>query len=283
MDVDFEKEKAWWDAKAPHEESDERDEWVNRALRWREIERSLDGVESILDIGGGTGAFSIPLAERGFDVTHLDISPEMLSRARKKAGNLKNIRFVEGNASDLNGIPSSSFDLVLNMDGAISFSGTLYRKAIAETCRVTRKRVLITVSHQALMSAIWVDGSVQESGRILDAVGAMFDSGEWHQDQFADNKLLSKGCTQDYFGAFKAFLPAELKQLLENEGMVVTKCKGLGTLALLCSEAALKKVAKDAGLKVKFLDLCEVYDEKMLPGGFGTRQRAGLLAIGTRR
>ncbi len=283
MYVDFEREKAWWDAKAPKEDSDERDEWVNRALRWREIESVLDGVKTILEIGGGTGAFSIPLAERGFDVTHLDISPGMLSMARKNAGNLKNIRFIEGNATDLSGFPSRSFDLVLNMDGALSFCGSLYKKAIAETCRVTRRRVMITVSHKALMCAVWIDGSVRESGRILDAVGAMIDNGEWHQGQFVDNNLLSKDCTQDYFGAFKAFLPAELKQLLENEGMTVSKCRGLGTLAYLCSEDVLKKAARDPGLKAKFLDLCEVYDEKILPGGFGTRHRAGLLAIGTPR
>ncbi len=42
MEVDFEREKAWWDAKAPAEE-DRFDEAANRALRWREIERGGTG------------------------------------------------------------------------------------------------------------------------------------------------------------------------------------------------------------------------------------------------
>jgi len=69
MDVDFNRERAWWEAKAPEEEQDLGDEAVNRALRWREIERHLAGVHTVLDVGAGTGAFSIPLAQRGFAVT----------------------------------------------------------------------------------------------------------------------------------------------------------------------------------------------------------------------
>ena len=82
--TDFDREREWWDAKAPREETDAADEGINRGLRWREIERHLDGTRTILDVGGATGAFSIPLAKRGFRVTHLDLSPEMLAIACDK-------------------------------------------------------------------------------------------------------------------------------------------------------------------------------------------------------
>jgi len=85
MKVDFDRERAWWDAKAPEEEQDLADEAINRALRWREIELHLAGVRTVLDIGAGTGAFSIPLARRGFAATHVDFSPAMLALARHKA------------------------------------------------------------------------------------------------------------------------------------------------------------------------------------------------------
>lgn len=39
----------------------------------------------VLDMGCGTGSMSIELAARGYDVTALDISPEMLSRAYESA------------------------------------------------------------------------------------------------------------------------------------------------------------------------------------------------------
>lgn len=43
-----------------------------------------DGAKSILDAGVGTGRVAIPLQERGFDVTGLDLSAGMLSRAKAK-------------------------------------------------------------------------------------------------------------------------------------------------------------------------------------------------------
>jgi hypothetical protein len=62
MRIDFDRERQWWNAKAPKEARDLADEDINRALRWREIERHLADIETVLCVGGGTGAFSIPLA-----------------------------------------------------------------------------------------------------------------------------------------------------------------------------------------------------------------------------
>ena len=39
MITDGERLQRWWDAKAAAEETDKSDEAVNRALRWREIDR----------------------------------------------------------------------------------------------------------------------------------------------------------------------------------------------------------------------------------------------------
>jgi 2-polyprenyl-3-methyl-5-hydroxy-6-metoxy-1,4-benzoquinol methylase len=39
----------------------------------------------ILDVACGTGRFTVPLAERGFDITGIDITPEMLEAAKQKA------------------------------------------------------------------------------------------------------------------------------------------------------------------------------------------------------
>ena len=43
-----------------------------------------DGVHSILEVGVGTGRIALPLQERHFDVTGLDLSPAMLSKAKAK-------------------------------------------------------------------------------------------------------------------------------------------------------------------------------------------------------
>jgi SAM-dependent methyltransferase len=56
---------------------------------------------SVLDVGGGAGHQSFPLAEAGYQVTLLDSSPAMLDRARQRLGRLpadaqRRVTLVEG-------------------------------------------------------------------------------------------------------------------------------------------------------------------------------------------
>lgn len=282
MQVNFERERKWWDAKAPAEELDLADEFVNRALRWREIDRHLEGVRTILDVGAGTGVFSIPLAQRGFSVTHLDFSMAMLDIARRKAAHVPTIRFVEANAVDLP-FQDGSFDMVLNLDGAVSFCGAEAKRAIGESCRVTGDLLILTVSNRANLAGFVVCASLQVSGCLLPAAYAMIQRGEWHQEQYPDNPSLSKGCTQDYSGALKAFSPAELKVIIQEAGMRPLRVGGLGSLAQWCTREVIERVRNDESLLREFLDICEHFDAEVLPDGPGTRQRAGLIAVAKRR
>lgn len=62
-----------------------------------EMARQANG--EILDLACGTGRISIPLAEAGIQVTGLDLSTEMLERAREKAnerGVLDRLTFLQG-------------------------------------------------------------------------------------------------------------------------------------------------------------------------------------------
>ena len=44
-----------------------------------------DPIQSILDLGCGTGNHALPLAQRGYQVTGVDLSADMLERAQRKA------------------------------------------------------------------------------------------------------------------------------------------------------------------------------------------------------
>jgi len=278
MKTDFEQERAWWNSKSTSEEQDRADEGINRLLRWREIERHLAGVNTILDIGAATGAFSIPLARRGFDVTHVDLAPNMLELARQKSKGLPNICFIEANAADLSQFADQSFDLVLNLDGAISFCGSDAEVALSESCRVAGQKLIVTVSHRAWMFPLWAASSLAELGKFSQAVYAMLEQGEWHYEQFPDNAQLSK----NYLGTLKAFLPQELQRSLEKNGLRVLRCGGLGSLANLCGQETIERALGSEARQDEFLDLCEYFDMELLPGGPGTKQRAGLIAVAER-
>ncbi|MCC7409922.1 MAG: methyltransferase domain-containing protein [Phycisphaeraceae bacterium] len=284
----LDRQRQWWDAKADREENDQSDEPVNRALRWREIERRLVEIlqrpeaTTILDVGGATGAFSIPLARRGYQVTHLDLSQRMLDIARQKAGDLSNIRFEQGDAADLSRFADRSFDLVLNMDGAISFCGPAADRAVAETCRVAKRWVVLTVSHRASMVRVWLESSLIVYKRIIPAVYEMLDHGRWEQEQFPENPGLVRGITQDYFGHFRAYHPHELRALVERVGLEVLRCGGVGTLANFLGRELTQQACQTPDVFEPFVDLCERFDLEAEPDGPGTRQRSGLLLVARR-
>jgi len=98
---------------------------------------------SILDLGGGAGAYSFPLAKKGYKVTLADLSETLLAHAKKqkeedKVQNL--ISCDQVNATDLSCYKDNSFDVVL-------LFGPLYHlteKSEREKCVSEIRRVLKT-------------------------------------------------------------------------------------------------------------------------------------------
>jgi len=82
------------------------------------------GVEAgmkVLDLGCGDGTTAVPAARRGADVLGVDIAANLVSAGneRAKAAGLENLRFEEGDASNLNRISDDKFDLVVSIFGAM--------------------------------------------------------------------------------------------------------------------------------------------------------------------
>jgi len=67
-----------------------------------------------------------------------------------------------------------------------------------------------------------------------------------------------------------------------GDGMRVVRVGGLGSLASLCGMDQLKQVLDGEVPFQQFLDLCERFDREIMLDGPGTRQRAGLIAVGER-
>lgn len=69
----------------------------------------------IVDAGGGTGGFAVPLASLGHSVTVVDPSPDSLAAAQRRAAEMEvPLRAVQGDAADLAALAGErSADLVL--------------------------------------------------------------------------------------------------------------------------------------------------------------------------
>ena len=101
-------------------------------------------VETVLDLGCGTGGHSIPLGHRGYAVVGVDRSEHMLAEAREKAGNAEHLEFVQGDVRDLD--LSNKFDMVLMMFAVLGY----------QTSDDDLQRALITVKKHAKPGALFI-------------------------------------------------------------------------------------------------------------------------------
>ena len=80
------------------------------------MDRYIQKDDTILDIGGGPGHYTIHYAKQGHPVTLLDLSDENVRYAKKKARQYGvKITALQGNALDLSRFPDNAFDIVFLM------------------------------------------------------------------------------------------------------------------------------------------------------------------------
>lgn len=114
----------------------------------------------VLDLGCGDGTTALPAARRGAEVLGVDIAANLVAAgtARAAAAGLLNLRFQQGDASDLEGIDDDRFDLVVSLFGAM-FAPRPHDVA-PEMVRVTRPGGRIVMGN-------WIPGDPTLVAQIL--------------------------------------------------------------------------------------------------------------------
>ncbi|MBR2672811.1 MAG: class I SAM-dependent methyltransferase [Oscillospiraceae bacterium] len=114
------------------------------------IEECLKDISdpSIIEIGAGTGRYSVSLAKQGFRVTAVELIEHNLEVLRSKLDGSEPITAMQGNALDLSPLRDDSFDLTMLL-------GPMYHlyteeakiQALSEAVRVTKSGGHILVSY----------------------------------------------------------------------------------------------------------------------------------------
>ena len=75
----------------------------------------------VLDLGCGDGTTALPEARLGADVLGVDIARNLVDAGNQRAreAGLANVKFQEGDASNLQDLPDKAFDLVVSIFGAM--------------------------------------------------------------------------------------------------------------------------------------------------------------------
>ncbi|NHC12313.1 methyltransferase domain-containing protein [Motilibacter deserti] len=174
-------------------------------------DRPLD----VLDAGGGTGGFAVPLAERGHNVTVVDPSPDALAALERRvaeAGVADRVSAVQGDAAGLLEVVSpGSVDLVLchgvleHVDDAASAVA-----AVAGCLRPGGTLSLLVANRNAAVLSRAIAGHFTEARQALSD-----PAGRW-----GDRDPMPR-----------RFSDAELEQLLTEAGLVVGSVHGVRVFA----------------------------------------------------
>ena len=114
----------------------------------------------VLDLGCGDGTTALPAAELGANVLGVDIASNLIAAgsARAAEAGLSNIRFQEGDASNLVGIDDEQFDLVVSVFGAM-FAPRPFD--------VAREMVRVTRSGGRIIMGNWIPGDPTLVAQVL--------------------------------------------------------------------------------------------------------------------
>lgn len=128
-----------------------------RAILLSQMPRDLTGLR-ILDAGCGTGTLAVDMAARGADVVAIDISPQLVDIARRRAPEDTRIDWRAGDMLD----PAlGSFDHVTAMDSLIYYSESDLAAALDALANRMRGSILFTVAPRTpLLMAMWNAGKL---------------------------------------------------------------------------------------------------------------------------
>lgn len=188
----------------------------------RYLDRYLPSQGHILDAGGGPGRYTMELAQRGYQVTMLDLTPENVAFAKRMISRhgLKGLaQAVEGSIIDLSAYPDGTFEAVTCLGGPIShILDTGHRaRAIKELLRVTKRGGPVFISVMGRLDVLAIELQYFQHELEMPLHSQIRDSGDYHG---------GSGFTACHF-----FLPEEFRSELEAQGAIIVELVGLEGIA----------------------------------------------------
>lgn len=168
----------------------------------------------ILDAGGGTGFYSIPLATQGHEVVILDLSRNMLEMVKSKAKRLGVANMVKVLLGDMENIeqPDESFDVVLCHLALCHVDCP--SKALAEFSRILRRDGILSL---IVENKMFFSISEAFKGSILEAL-----------ERFKKERLI---VTTAKLGTLRTFERQELLTLFEQAKLNPVRTLGLRVIS----------------------------------------------------
>ena len=181
------------------------------------IRESLAGIPdpAVLEIGAGTGRYSVTLAKQGLRVTAVELVEHNLEVLRGKLDGSEPITALRGNALDLSALPDGAFDLTMLL-------GPMYHlytredklRALSEAVRVTKSGGRILVSY--CMNEPTVIQYVFGLNHLREVMDLKMLTPDWHC--ISEQKDVFQLVRTEDIAALNAELPVERIKLVAADG-----------------------------------------------------------------
>lgn len=143
------------------------------------INKYLKNGMKILEVGAGTGAYSITLAQEGYDVTAVELTDKNVGILSAKSEEIPNIKIIQGNAINLSFLEDNYFDMVLCFGPLYHLDYQSRIKAMLECKRVCKQNGIMFFAYLsnnfAIMKCFEFFGNYIGNPTILDSEFRLHD------------------------------------------------------------------------------------------------------------
>ena len=170
----------------------------------------------ILEVGAGTGRYSVALAKEGYSVTAVELVKHNLDILRSKLDGTEAINAIQGNALDLSMLADNSFDLTMLL-GPMYHLYTLEdkKKALAEAVRVTKSGGYIMVAYcmndPTIVQYVFLDGNLDE---VINVSNLLTE--DWHCK--SEPKEIFELVRTEDIEAVNSNFPIDREKLIATDG-----------------------------------------------------------------
>lgn len=148
-------------------------------MRYVEAELAGDRSKRVLEIGAGTGRYSLQLAREGYGVTAVELVEHNIDVFKSHLKGGENLRILQGNALDLSMLGDGSFELTLllgPMYHLYTFEDKL--RALSEAVRVTAPGGAVMVAY--CMNEATVIQYAFGKNKLAEVEQSGLLAGDWH-------------------------------------------------------------------------------------------------------